>query len=272
MQKNVIPLIEGNYSNLTDTEKEIANYFISNTDINFSAKEVSNKIHVSISALTRFAKKCGFSGYREFIYEYEMTHKKIKSVSGEITKRVLNDYEELLNKTYSLVDEKKLKHATQLLNTSKIIYIYGKGSSGLVADEMKLRFMRLGINCDSISDEDIMKMNNALLNETTLVIGISVSGKKKATVNSLKRAKERNSKTILITANQDPYFLEFCDEVINIAVKENLSNGNIISPQFPVLVMVDIFYAYLLKSNEMRKRIFNDTLYELEIRNENSGN
>ena len=35
-----------------------------------------------------------------------------------------------------------------------------------------------------------------------------------------------------------------CDELVLIAMKNALDQGGLISPQFPILVMVDIFYSY----------------------------
>lgn len=52
--------------------KKIADYFIGNKEAeDFSASRISHKVHVSESSLSRFAKKCGFSGYREFSYRYK---------------------------------------------------------------------------------------------------------------------------------------------------------------------------------------------------------
>ena len=39
--------------------------------MDFSAKEIAKHLFVSEASLSRFAKKCGFRGYREFIYQYE---------------------------------------------------------------------------------------------------------------------------------------------------------------------------------------------------------
>ena len=62
-----------------------------------------------------------------------------------------------------------------MLSKKKRIYVYGKGSSGLAAMEMKFRFMRIGANIEAITDEHIMKMNSVLLDGDCAVIGISVS-------------------------------------------------------------------------------------------------
>ena len=105
--KSVIPVIESNYVNFTTVERSIADFFIYNREqMDFSAKSVAGKLFVSEASLSRFAKKCGFRGYREFIYQYEENFVvRQDSMTGN-TRTVLNAYQELLNKTYNLVNEK----------------------------------------------------------------------------------------------------------------------------------------------------------------------
>ena len=72
--KSVVPIIESNYDNFTNLEKTIADFFIKNQEkMDFSAKKISEKLFVSEASLSRFAKKCGYRGYREFVYQYEET-------------------------------------------------------------------------------------------------------------------------------------------------------------------------------------------------------
>ena len=115
--KSVIETIESNYENFTPTEKNIADFFIHNDKKgDFAAKKLAEKLFVSEASLSRFAQKCGFRGYREFIYEYKQ---KFVEKQDEITNnvsQVLETYQELLNKTYSLIDENQLKSC--LLYTS----------------------------------------------------------------------------------------------------------------------------------------------------------
>ena len=122
----------------------------------------------------------------------------------------------------------------------------------MAAQEIKLRFMRLGLDVEAIVDTHIMKMNSVLVNEKSLVIGISIRGKTPEVLSSLRAAKEHGAKTVLITGNAAGSY-PYCDEILPIAVTKNLEGGNIISPQFPILVMVDIFYAYFLNTDLVSK-------------------
>lgn len=259
-EKTIIPKIESLYENFTPLEKIIANFFIHNTEkIDFSSKNISKKLFVSEAALSRFSKKCGFKGYREFIFLYEQNFvEKPSNVATNYTKQVLDTYQELLNKSYALLDEEQMVRITKLFNQKKRVYVYGRGSSALAAQEIKLRFMRIGVNIESIVDSHIMKMNFVLLNSDCLVIGISVSGKTDEVLDSLRAAKSRNATTVLITSRKEKEFEEFCDEIILLAVKEHLDNGKAISPQFPILVMVDIFYAHFLQSDKFHKQELHD--------------
>ena len=151
--KSVIPIIEANYKNFTSVEKNIANFFRNNEEImDFSAKSISNRLFVSEAALSRFAKKCGYRGYREFIYQYEqnLTERNLKIVGNAGS--VLNIYQELLNKTYSLIDQKQIMRICEYMADASRVFVCGKGSSGLAAMEAESRFMRIGVDIDSITD------------------------------------------------------------------------------------------------------------------------
>ena len=66
-------------------------------------------------------------------------------IQRSLTKKVLIDYDQILAATNNLVDEEKLEEIAKLIDNSKRVYFYGIGSSGLVAMEIKFRFMRLGV-------------------------------------------------------------------------------------------------------------------------------
>ncbi len=70
---NITNLIETKLDQMSKLKKSIANYFISMkpTTSNLSLEAATHSLHISPSTLTRFAKKCGFASYREFVFEYQ---------------------------------------------------------------------------------------------------------------------------------------------------------------------------------------------------------
>ena len=146
---SVVPMIEANYEMFTVVEKTIADFFISNEkEMDFSSGRMAKMLHVSEASLSRFAKKMGYSGYREFIYNYQPSIAERPNVE-EQTIHVLYSYEELLQKTYSLIREPQIKHVSQLIGEHTRIFLYGFGSSGLAAQEFQLRLLRLGMDAEA---------------------------------------------------------------------------------------------------------------------------
>lgn len=266
--KSVIPVIESVYDSLTESEKIIADFFIRNQeeDLDFSSSHISQLIHVSEASLTRFSKKCGFTGYREFIFTYKKSITALaNSHHTQLTQSVLADYEEILSKTHALIDDDQVNRVIEAIIHAKRVYFYGVGSSGLVAEEMKSRFMRLGLLCDAFTDADLIKINSSLLDEECVVIALSISSETPAILTGLEQARNKNAKIILLTANRKEAIEAICDEVVMIASRKNLDFGNRITPQFPLLIMVDILYAYLLDSDmDTRKKIFTKTLFAFD--------
>lgn len=271
--KNLIPIIESRYDAFTPSERQVADFFMQHNRETLhqdnSAEAIANLLHVSVPTLTRFAKKCGFSGYREFIFEYEATSAKTSQITDTMIQHVLSDYEELISKTYSLIDEAQFKRITKHLHEANRVYIYGKGSSGLVAREMKLRFTRINLICEAITDDDMMRMNHVVVDENCVVIGLSVSGQSEPIIEGLQQAKKQGAKTVMLTTNNQEDFVKKFDEVLLIAQKKRLSQGNQISPQFPLLIMIDIFYMYFKNADrERRSNLFQHTLEALNITDE----
>ena len=94
-------------------------------------------------------------------------------------------------------------------------------------------------------------------------IGISVSGRTEAVIHSLQSAKKCGAAVILMTSHIEKKFQNFCDEIMLFAVKANLEKGKAISPQFPILVMVDIIYSRMLRMDDFRRETLHE--YTLEV-------
>lgn len=266
--KSVISIIESNYNKLTPAEKTIADFFIHNQEkMDFSSRHIAELLYTSKPTLSRFAKKIGYHGYQEFIYQYENIFvEKKENITGN-TRMVLNAYQEMLNKTYNLVDEAQIGRIVGYLNKAERVLVCGCGSSGLSANEMEIRFMRIGIDVDSLTDSDMMKMSSVFQDRRRLVFGFSISGEREEVTYLLREAYKKGAKTVLFTTNNGEEFSEYCSEVVLLSSLRHLNHGNVISPQFPILVMLDIIYAYYVEQNkDIREEMHDSTLRALEER------
>lgn len=266
-EKMIAPILEAKYDSFTQSEKEIAQFFLKNKEsvMDFSIEELSKKLFVSKASISRFVKKCGFKGYREFLYQYNKSIHEQKGEIADSARTVLDTYQELLTKTYSLMDDAQISRIVNMLGKMKRVIVCGGGSSGLAATEMESRFMRIGIDIDSLTNSDRIRIQAVFCNEESLVIGISVSGENESVLYLLQEAHQRGAKTILITSRYNLLYKEFCDEVVLIASIKGLESGNSISPQFPILIIMDIIYNEYVYLNKREKlAMHSDTLRALK--------
>ena len=259
---DIATIIDLHFEELTELEQEIARYFLQAETIqdDLSSQQVTQKLHISQAALTRFAKKCGFTGYREFVFQYQHQASKPDTHSHKhspLTKRVLRSYSIMREQTQDLIDEEQLERVAQLIDDAERVYFFGTGSSGLIAREMKLRFMRLGVVCEALTDQDGFAWTTSIMDENCLVLGFSLSGTTQSVLDSLLDAKEMGAKTILFTSAPNKNSQAYTETVL-VASHSQSSYIQRISAQLPMLFFIDLIYAYFLEINrESKEKIFN---------------
>ena len=259
---DIATIIDLHFEELTELEQEIARYFLQAETIqdDLSSQQVTQKLHISQAALTRFAKKCGFTGYREFVFQYQHQSSKADTHSHKhspLTKRVLRSYSIMREQTQDLIDEEQLERVAQLIDNAERVYFFGTGSSGLIAREMKLRFMRLGVVCEALTDQDGFAWTTSIMDENCLVLGFSLSGTTPSILDSLLDAKEMGAKTILFTSAPNKNSQAYTETVL-VASHSQPSYIQRISAQLPMLFLIDLVYAYFLEINrESKEKIFN---------------
>ena len=259
---DIATIIDLHFEELTELEQEIARYFLQAETIqdDLSSQQVTQKLHISQAALTRFAKKCGFTGYREFVFQYQHQSSKADTHSHKhspLTKRVLRSYSIMREQTQDLIDEEQLERVAQLIDDAERVYFFGTGSSGLIAREMKLRFMRLGVVCEALTDQDGFAWTTSIMDENCLVLGFSLSGTTQSVLDSLLDAKEMGAKTILFTSAPNKNSQAYTETVL-VANHSQSSYIQRISAQLPMLILIDLIYAYFLEINrDSKEKIFN---------------
>ena len=152
-----------------------------------------------------------------------------------------------------MLNEKQIRKVVEKLENARKIYIFGIGSPGLIAKEFQQRFIRIGLPMEAVTDAQLMQMCAALTDEETLVIAISLSGKTKEVNNSVRIAKKKGASVVYITTNESAETAECCDELIRVAGTKNAEAGNMVSPQFSLLMLFDVLFAYYFANNTFYK-------------------
>ena len=85
------------------------------------------------------------------------------------------------------------------------------------------------------------------------MLAISLSGKTKEVNNSVCIAKKKGASVVYITTNEKVEVADYCEELILVAGTKNAEAGNMVSPQFSLLMLLDVLFAYYFANNTYYK-------------------
>ena len=252
--------IEKNFEDMTQLEKSIGEFFIKNKSIrDFSSKGISGLLYVSEASLHRFAKKCGYKGYREFIFSYEKDIENERN-NGTDEKKVnqLNNklkaaYTTLVEENFTIIKDNQIRKIATLLNSGKRVILIGSETENAIFEEYKLKYLKLGIDINTVTKKEFLEPSVNLLNEESLVIVCDISGENDNLKTVVKKAKIKETNIILITANEVCEYANLCDEVIKVSYLKGMAN--IISVQMVILMIMDVIYSYCSANKNYFKAI-----------------
>lgn len=225
-----IELLQEHYSQLTKSEKKVADYILSigRKTIYNTMHDIKEETHVGDATIIRFCQKLGFSGFSELkiAIAKEGFPKKIEK-KEELFDELVEDLSDVLKRTRELLNEKNLNAAVKLITQARYVYIYGVGASGNTAESLEKMFLRVGVHSHAIKDPHYQAQTSSLLTKEDLVIGFSLSGKTKDTYDSIQLAKENQAQIIAITNYLSSPIAQQGDIVLQTSVEEFFDGGSL---------------------------------------------
>ncbi|MDX8288999.1 MurR/RpiR family transcriptional regulator [Metabacillus indicus] len=251
-------LINSYYPSLTKSEQKVAIYVLEHMDqiLYFSVTDLADAAEVGDTTVLRFCRKIGTKGYQEFklAIAKDLSQQEQEEDSGEQPNGLITSIaahtKQVIDETVQLLDEKKLEEALVLLSEAKSVHFFGVGTSGLTAQDAKNRFLRIGRRTDAIIDPHIQAMTAATLTEEDLVIGLSVSGSTKDTLESLKIASDNGAKVIAVTYYARSPITRLADCVLISGGKESPLEGGSLGAKISQLFVIDLLCTGLALRNK----------------------
>lgn len=245
------------YNQMTQVERTVADFFLNNTKpVDLASKSLAKLLYVSEATLSRFAKKCGYKGYREFSYEYEreLGGAESEHQPSASDSQVENLYSLLMEHIFSSIDHTQMRRITAIMDESRRIFLFGIGHSGLATQDFQLRFMRLGLWTQAVTDSQLIQITSALVGPGDLVLAFTMSGRTPEITGGLQMAKARGARTVLFTGGPIPEKSDSRpDEVVRLISLREMGGGLRISPQIPMLMVIDTLYVTCLSRNTYQK-------------------
>jgi len=154
-------LISEKYSDLTKSEKRIANFLRKNQEeaAFLSAGEIAKRLNLSEATLVRFARTLDFSSYpamRSVLqdnFRRRVTHSsRIRGrlddlrEAGDIFDKMAVTEIDYLSQAIDSIDRTAMKEAVELFESQDRIFVFGLGPSISLVDLMDIRLKRFGKN------------------------------------------------------------------------------------------------------------------------------
>lgn len=231
-----------------------------------SIAELATACDVSESTVTRFVRAIDVPNFQQFkIRIAEELTTLGKTGAPESTRGVVYEDVTAADTTATILDKisgryvqtahdtlhglsiSEVDRAVDAIQACELMAFFALGSSILSVENALLRFMRVGKQCQFFRDFSVRQISTATLNERSLAIGISNSGRTITTVDSLKEARARGARTICITSFPDSPITQHADirlftPTVNAALGSADYHESMVS-KIAQLQVMDILYT-----------------------------
>ncbi|WP_338969427.1 MurR/RpiR family transcriptional regulator [Spiroplasma endosymbiont of Labia minor] len=259
MKKSALTFLMANKS---DNKLLEVIYGFFNDNKSLDIKRISEYSYMSVSSITRFFKKNGFSGFSEFktilLNEDNVHDNQLKireSLENEIMLQPIKD-------TAILNPDEVYKTVYNCLIKSKEIIIISLGGNNSVGMELETRLERMGFKTNFKTDIHTLwiKLNN--VEDNSILFAISYSGESPEIIKFAKKAKEKNMTIIALTRNTENKLSNMADIKFIVDSSENLVRINSLKSRMSMFYIVLKLAIYIYsKDPEKYNNKFLENLY-----------
>ncbi|HBM74517.1 MAG TPA: hypothetical protein DD429_03040 [Clostridiaceae bacterium] len=267
---------------LTPSERQVVKYILENPEeaAGIGISELAKKTYTSTSTIMRLCKRLGIDGFVEFrqnlVRDLDIYHRTSILAKARESIEKTDSIEDIIEKVSSynaksIIDFKELnkvsvvKSVIDLMTKAECFDFYGVDTSNLVAQDAKLKAMRLGIFATAYDHFIEMTIASRISNKKRLAFMISYSGE---TLDIIKCAKILGSKgvpTVSITCDKPNSLCSLCDYNLFVSSMESVFRMNSRSGRIGSLNVIDILFTAYANLNyernvEMLKRTYVDEI------------
>lgn len=217
---NCLNQIRQRYPNMSPTERRIADCILSDPEkaMNSTVVYIAATAKVSEGSVINFSNMLGFKGFSQLkislaqnISTYNATDEFVKTDSPkQVMRKMINQALVSFENTFDTIDV-KLEEAVELILRSRKIVVTGVGHSKIIAMDMAIRMMWIGLNAVAEADSTLAGIITAQLEKNDVLIAISNSGRTREVISSARIAKDVGAKVICLTSHPESPLVKISD-------------------------------------------------------------
>ncbi len=255
--ESTIHKIRSLYSSMGPAEKKIADFILANAQemVSCSVTELAQRCGCGDATVVRFSRRIGFDGFQALKIGIAGEIGSTSSVGTEITKndscfeifkKRITDISLSLQSTESVLNEQTLENAAQLIMKARRVAVFGLGNSAAIAMDAAHKFLRLGLDAQSCTDNHMQAIIASHLDRQSVAIGISHSGSSKDIVEALRLSKIGGATTICVTNFGSSPIVDACDLALFTKSEETKRSILAMSSRIAQLTIFDAIYTYIV--------------------------
>ena len=249
---NPIEQIELCKSQFTNSDRKISQYVLKHLDViaSYPIVEISSRAVVSKSALLRFCKKLGYTGFSEFKYEVSKcllsgSFKNPENVNG--SSDIIGVYLSCISRIPAAISDGKINEFCDLIIHANKIKIYGVHESGLSARYFAFRLASLGVDAETVTLPGIFNEKASFSDARDLNIFLSVSGMTECVIEAAGTSLAQKAKTAMMTQNSKTKYAGEYDVFLVIPSLETDKNKLFLDSQAVLFICIDLIINRLAK-------------------------
>lgn len=273
-KQSVFVHIGSEYYTFTAAEKKLADYILSAQDCisRMSISQLASACSVADATVSRFCRRLGYKGYPDFklaIANASIHRLEDNPLSGEITRedtleaisqKLLNASAMAMVQTREVLNLDAVAEAAAVLRESTSVLCMGQGGSMLIASEAAHLFSTISGKFRPVSDSHMQAMAAVMMEPTDSILFYSYSGSTLAMLDTLKTAKERGGRVILVTRFPNSPGAALADIVLQCGANENPLQSGSVPARIAQMYLTDILFSEYTRKNldeakERRNRI-----------------
>ncbi|MFI7639560.1 MurR/RpiR family transcriptional regulator [Nonomuraea sp. NPDC049400] len=251
----LVATVRGVLPSLTPAAQTVARLILEDpaTVARSTITELSAASGTSEATIVRTARLLGFAGYPQLrLALAAAAAQPDRLVPGdlapddplsEVIQKVARAESEAINDTVAQLTSERLGLVVDAIVGARRIDAYGVGASGLVAEDVAQKLLRIGLSSHAFQDAHLALTSAVLLKEGDVAIGISTSGETPDVIEPLIRAKEAGATTVAITNNPRSSIAELAEHVLISAGRETEFRPGALASRISQLLVVDCVFV-----------------------------
>ena len=246
----------------TQAQERIVNYIKDHVQevVNLPINKLAECCQVGDATVIRFYRLLGYETYHTFQIAMakelakELIEDSVQPIYEEVenqdlfpdvTRKVIVSTIQGIADLEGHINPSAISDITSHLRAASVIHVIGFGASGIVAQDIMHKLMRLGLRINAYTDSHLMTIAASIAQPEEVFFAISHSGETTDIIRTLKLAKDRGCYTCAMTSYLGSSVTRLVPAHLLTCTRDTKMRSDAMISRIVQLVVVDILYVML---------------------------